>query len=100
MVAVPDLSASLPFEHWQRAVVALRVAETRGAGYSEILRLSEDVIRSRNALILDRVEAGWQPTPDILEHVNIDAQLLRAHDDRSTSRKASLARNRPAAAAS
>ncbi len=83
MVAATQLSASLPFEHWQRAVVALRAAEARAAPYAEIMRLSAAVIRTRNALILDRVEAGWRPTRDVLEHVSSDAQLLREHDDSS-----------------
>jgi hypothetical protein len=74
-------SPSLPFHEWQRAVAALRSAEARGASHTEIVRLSAEVIRTRNALTLDRVYAGWEAPDDILRHLTTDEQLLEEQDD-------------------
>jgi hypothetical protein len=79
--AQPNPSA--PFNAWQRATAALREAEHRGATHPEIVRLAEQVIRSRNALVLDRLEAGWEPHEDILQHLIADEELLREKDDSS-----------------
>jgi hypothetical protein len=79
--AQPNPSA--PFNAWQRATAALREAEHRGAAHAEIVRLAEQVIRSRNALVLDRLEAGWQPHDDVLQHLISDEDLLREKDDSS-----------------
>jgi hypothetical protein len=79
--AQPNPSA--PFNAWQRATAALREAEHRGAPHSEIVRLAEQVIRTRNALVLDRLEAGWQPHDDVLQHLISDEELLREKDDSS-----------------
>ncbi|HEY5456787.1 MAG TPA: hypothetical protein VIJ96_15090 [Acidothermaceae bacterium] len=78
-------SASLPFQQWQRAVAELRSAEARGAPHAEILRLSAEVIRTRNAMTVDRLQAGWQPPDDILKHLVVDDQLLRERDDTAAS---------------
>lgn len=77
--AQPNPSA--PFNAWQRATAALREAEHRDAAHAEIVRLAEQVIRTRNALVLDRLEAGWQPRDDVLHHLMSDEDLLREKDD-------------------
>ena len=79
--AQPNPSA--PFNAWQRATAALREAEHRGASHTEIVRLAEQVIRTRNALVLDRLDAGWQPHGDVLQHLISDEELLREKDDSS-----------------
>ena len=79
----PQPNPSAPFNAWQRATVALREAEHRGAAHAEIVRLAEQVIRTRNALVLDRLEAGWQPRDDVLHHLISDEELLREKDDSS-----------------
>jgi hypothetical protein len=79
--AQPNPSA--PFNAWQRATAALREAEHRGAAHAEIVRLAEQVIRARNALVLDRLQAGWQPHYDVLHHLISDEELLREKDDSS-----------------
>jgi hypothetical protein len=84
-VAAPESHAlpnpSAPFNAWQRTTAALRAAESRGAPHAEIVRLAEQVIRTRNALVLDRLAAGWQPRDDILRHLISDEDLLREKDD-------------------
>jgi hypothetical protein len=74
---------SQPFDDWQRATAALRAAEARGAPHAEIVRLAEEVIRTRNALTMDRVAAGWEPPDDILRRIGADEQLLAERDDAS-----------------
>jgi hypothetical protein len=74
-------SPSLPFQEWQRAIAALRAAEARGDAHSEILRLSTEVIRARNAMTVDRLQAGWQPSDRVLKHLVDDDQLLLEGDD-------------------
>ena len=86
MAAVPSNAQpnpSAPFNAWQRATAALREAEHRHATHAEIVRLAEQVIRTRNALVLDRLEAGWQPRDDVLHHLISDEELLREKDDSS-----------------
>ncbi len=46
------------FRDWQKASAIRRVAETRGDDHSDIVRLSAEVIRTRNALTLDQVRAS------------------------------------------
>jgi hypothetical protein len=46
------------FRDWQKACAIRRVAETRGADNSDTVRLSAEVIRTRNALTLEPVRAG------------------------------------------
>jgi hypothetical protein len=79
--AQPNPSA--PFNAWQRATAALREAEHRSAAHAEIVRLAEQVIRTRNALVLDRLAAGWQPHDEVLHHLISDEELLREKDDSS-----------------
>jgi hypothetical protein len=74
-------SDSSPFREWQRAIAALKAAELRGEGHAELVRLSADVIRARNAVTVDRLQAGWQPPDDILMHLTVDDQLLSERDD-------------------
>lgn len=76
-----DPAASDPFRQWQRAVAALKAAEGRGAAHEEIVRLSAEVIRTRNEMTVDRLQAGWLPPDDILRHLVLDDQLLRERDD-------------------
>jgi hypothetical protein len=78
--AIPP-SPSLPFQQWQRAIAALRAAEARGDAHSEILRLSAEVIRARNAMTVDRLRAGWQPADLVMKHLAADDQLVREGDD-------------------
>lgn len=78
-------SASLPFQQWQRAVASLRSAEARGAPHTEILGLSAAVIRARNAMMVDRLQAGWRPSDDILQQLNVDEALLAEDDDHALS---------------
>ena len=70
-----------PFREWQTAVAALRAAEARGAEHAEIVRLSAEVLRTRNELTVDRIQAGWSAPDDILRHLMVDEQLLREKDD-------------------
>ena len=70
-----------PFRNWQAAVAALRAAEMRGDEHAEIVRLSAEVIRTRNAMTADRIDAGWNAPDDILRHLVVDDQLLREKDD-------------------
>jgi hypothetical protein len=63
----------------------LRSAEARGADHAESVRLSAEVIRTRNAMTVDRLQAGWRPPDDILKHLTVDDQLLREHDDAALS---------------
>jgi hypothetical protein len=79
--AQPNPSA--PFNAWQRATAALRAAEHSGAQHAEIVQLAEQVIRARNALVLDRLAAGWEPSDHILHHLMSDEDLLRERDDSS-----------------
>jgi hypothetical protein len=74
---------SAPFNAWQRATAALRAAEQRGAAHAEIVQLAEQVIRARNAMVLDRLAAGWQPRDDVLHRLICDEELLREKDDSS-----------------
>jgi hypothetical protein len=74
-------SPAEPFDAWQRARAVLRAAEVRKAPHAEVVRLAEEVIRTRNALTIDRLEAGWQPREDILRHLSADEDLLREGDD-------------------
>ncbi len=79
----PQPNPSAPFNAWQRATAALRDAEHRAAPHPEIVRLAEQVIRTRNALVLDRLDAGWQPRDGVLQHLISDEELLREKDDSS-----------------
>lgn len=80
-MAIDATSAQSSFQAWQRARAALRDAERRGADYSEIVRLSAEVILARNELTVDRLQAGWRPPDDVLKHLIADEQLLREDDD-------------------
>ena len=74
-------AASDPFQLWQEAAAALKAAETRGAPHDEIVRLSAQVIRTRNAVTVDRLQAGWHVPDDILSRLTSDDQLLHEKDD-------------------
>jgi len=62
----------------------LKDAETRGASHDEIVRLSAEVIRTRNAVTVDRLQAGWRAPDDILSRLTSDDQLLHERDDATT----------------
>ena len=64
----------------------LKTAEARGVDHDQILVLSERVIRARNALTVDRMQAGWSPPDDILNHLTVDDRLLRESDDHTSPR--------------
>jgi hypothetical protein len=69
------------FRDWQRASAIRRVAETRGDDSGGIVRLSDEVVRKRNALTLDRLRAGRHAPEDIVRHLTLDDLLLREKDD-------------------
>jgi hypothetical protein len=71
------------FRDWQKACAIRRVTETRGDDHSDIVRLSGEVIRTRNALTMDQVHAGWNAPDDILRHMTSDELLLVQGDDAS-----------------
>lgn len=76
----PDAPAR-PFDDWRRAVAALLTGEKTGAPHAELVRLSEEVIRTRNVLALDRLAAGM-PLPEQTAHyLPIDERLLSEEDD-------------------
>jgi hypothetical protein len=72
---------SQPFRDWQRAINSLNSAEAHGAPHPTIVRLAAEVIRTRNALTVDRLEAGWLAPPDVLRRLAADARLLNEKDD-------------------
>jgi len=88
MTMVPPASGapslSQLFDDWQRAGAALRNAEARGAGDDEILPLAEDVLRTRVAVLRDRIAAGWQPSVEVMRDLEVDTQLMREPDARGT----------------
>jgi len=93
---IDEASADDPlqlFRDWQVACAGLRVAEARGDDYGDIVRLSAEVIRARNAVTLDRLHAGWNAPESIVRHLTLDDQLLREKDD------VALSRNPPPSAA-
>jgi hypothetical protein len=72
------------FDDWQRAGAALRNAEARGAADDEILPLAEDVLRTRVAVLRDRIAAGWQPSDEVMRDLEVDTQLMSEADARGT----------------
>jgi hypothetical protein len=85
--AVPPTSSnplSQPFDEWQRAGAALRTAESHGASDDEVRPLAEDVLRTRVAVVRDRIAAGWRPSHEVLRELEVDAQLVREADARGT----------------
>ena len=71
------------FRDWQKACAIRRVTETRGDDRSDIVRLSGEVIRTRDALTMDQVHAGWDAPDDILRHMTSGELLLVQGDDAS-----------------
>jgi len=69
------------FRDWQKACAIRRVAETRGDYNTDIVRSSGEVVRTRNALTLDRLRAGRNAPEDIVRHLTLDDLLLREKDD-------------------
>jgi hypothetical protein len=82
-MAVDSLPAATaaPFHEWKRATAALRIAEARCAPYAELVRLSEDVIRTRNLLTADWLEAGLALRDCELRQFEADECLLSERDD-------------------
>jgi hypothetical protein len=74
-------AAAQPFQLWQQAAAALKAAENRGAPHAEILQLSAEVIRARNAVTVDRMQAGWHAPDDLMSRLIADGQLLQEEDD-------------------
>ncbi|HEY5456180.1 MAG TPA: hypothetical protein VIJ96_11995 [Acidothermaceae bacterium] len=70
------------FDEWRQALMALKVAESRGEPYAALLSRSEDVIRARSVLTHERVQAGLRVPDDVLEHLTVDELLLGQPDDR------------------
>jgi hypothetical protein len=77
-------SMSQLFDEWQRAGAALRHAEEHGAKDDEILPLAEEVLRTRVAVLRDRIAAGWEPSDEVMRGLDVDAQLMREADARGT----------------
>jgi hypothetical protein len=71
------------FNEWRLAVAMLTEAERRGAPYQELVRLSEQVIRTRNVLALDRQAIGLALPAAMVRHIELDEDLLLQRDDRS-----------------
>jgi hypothetical protein len=71
------------FNDWRLAVAMLTEAERRGAPYEELVRLSEQVIRTRNVLALDRQAFGLELPATMIRHIELDEDLLHQPDDRS-----------------
>lgn len=70
-----------PFDDWRHAVAALLASEKSGAPHADLVRLSEEVIRTRNVLALDRLAAGL-PLPEVTSrHLPRDEHLLTEEDD-------------------
>jgi hypothetical protein len=76
-------AACAAFESWMAACAELRRSELRGDDRDTVLAHSVEVIRARNGLIRDRIEAGWQLGKPILTHLGRDEQLVQEADDRS-----------------
>jgi len=76
------------FRDWQDACASLRLAETCRDNYSDLVRLSAEVIRARNELTIDLVRAGTHLPDDVLRDLERDDQLLREHDDAALSSNA------------
>jgi hypothetical protein len=73
--------ASQPFTDWKTATAALRAAESRQADHRELVRLSEQVIRTRNALTADWAAAGLELPADVARLLAADTALLEQPDD-------------------
>jgi len=76
----PDTPAR-PFEDWRRAVAALAAGEKSGASHADLVRLSEEVIRTRNVLALDRLAAGMLLPEQTARYLPLDERLLSEQDD-------------------
>jgi hypothetical protein len=77
----PDDAPARPFDDWRHAVAALLAAEKSGAPHADLVRLSEEVIRTRNVLALDRLAAGM-PLPEVTaRYLPSDERLLAEEDD-------------------
>jgi hypothetical protein len=76
----PDAPAQ-PFDDWRRAVAALSAGEKSGAPHADLVRLSEEVIRTRNMLALDRLAAGMLLPEQTARYLPVDERLLSEQDD-------------------
>ena len=77
--------SSQPSRDWQDAIAALKRGEARVDAHANLLLLSIDVIRARNALTMERVRVGREVPDDVLQHLTRDDQLLREGDDAARS---------------
>jgi hypothetical protein len=68
------------FREWQKASAIRRVTEARGDDHRDIVRLEGEVVRTRNALTLDRLRAGRNAPEDIVRHITLDDLLLPEKD--------------------
>jgi hypothetical protein len=68
------------FREWQKASAIRRVAEARGDDHRDIVRLAGEVVRTRNALTLDRLRAARNAPEDIVRHITLDDLLLPEKD--------------------
>jgi hypothetical protein len=69
------------FNDWRHAVAMLTEAERHGAPYAELVHLSEQVIRTRNVLALDRQAFGLELPEAMVQHIHVDEELLHQEDD-------------------
>jgi hypothetical protein len=74
-------------DDWQWATGLLDCAESLTVSHAELMRLSEDVIRTRNAVTVDKIRIGMIPPPDSLRRWARDEALLGEGDDTTGSRR-------------
>ena len=78
----------LPFQQWRLAFAALRKAEAQPNSHAELVRLSEEVIHTRNMLIAARLADGFTLPAKAVRRVEADAELLRhPHDTADADRQ-------------
>jgi hypothetical protein len=71
----------LPFQQWRLAFAALRKAEAQRQSHAELVRLSEEVIHTRNILIAARLADGFTLPGEAVRQVEADTELLKHPDD-------------------
>lgn len=72
-----DQASSDAFAAWAQAYADLIAAERARDDPGRTMRLTNDVLRARCALIRQRMEAGWFPAVETTLRVRFDEHLLR-----------------------
>jgi hypothetical protein len=83
-VAASEGNPARVFNDWRHAVALLTEAERHGASYPELVHLSEQVLRTRNILALDRQAFGLELPTDMVRNIEVDEELLHQADDTSS----------------